>query len=362
MINTTVLNYNILEKIGRGGMGVVYKAYDTRLQRTVALKFLPEDFAATETDKARFLREARAASAINHPNVCTIFDLKEHEEKQFIIMEFIEGETLKDLIKSQRQLPIDQVVEYVKQIAEALYAAHEKGVIHRDIKSENIMLTPAGQIKVMDFGLARIKGASELTKSASTGGTVAYMSPEHLDGREIDTRADIFSFGVVFYELLSGHLPFKGESPSTMINSILNKEPEPLTKYREDTPRAILQIVQRTLEKEKEKRYENIINLLDDLSDKQNGKNNIRQSDLAKMSQKRKWRSLKYNRGLAIGIASVVLLVVGIFILLPFVRKTDLPLQIIPITSGEGFAEGAEFSPDGKQVVYHCRKKRSKKS
>ena len=217
-------------------MGIVYKAYDTTLQRTVALKFLPKDFASNDANKARFLREARAASAINHPNVCTIFDLKEHECEPFIVMEYIEGQTLKDLVKSELQLPVEQVVEYAKQIAHGLDAAHEKGIIHRDIKSENIMLTSSGGIKVMDFGLARIKGASELTQSASTVGTVAYMSPEQLDGRNVDTRTDIFSYGVVLYELLVGKLPFKGEHPSTMIHSILHDEPEPVEKYRDDVP------------------------------------------------------------------------------------------------------------------------------
>ncbi|MBN1481918.1 serine/threonine-protein kinase [candidate division KSB1 bacterium] len=347
MIGTTIQQYNILEKIGQGGMGVVYKAFDIRLQRTVALKFLPENFAASETDKARFLREARAASAINHPNVCTIYDLKEHDGAQFIVMEYIEGETLKDIIKSGRLLPVDKVVDYIKQVAEALRAAHDKGIIHRDIKSENIMLTSSGKIKVMDFGLARIKGATELTKSASTVGTVAYMSPEQLDGQKVDIRADIFSFGVVFYELLTTHLPFKGETPSAMIHSILNKEPQPVDQYVKNVPLHLVNVMHRTLAKDVKQRYVNMQHVLDDL-------NRVEKSQRRAFTKfrKRKWKKQISKRTFAYTITILIVLVLAGF-LLRFIKATaEKPFQIIPVTSGGGKAERAQFSPNGRQIVY----------
>ena len=200
MIGKTISHYRIIEQLGAGGMGVVYKAEDTKLDRTLALKFLPSNISTNETDKARFLQEAKAASAINHPNVCVIHDIREYDDpdmadrQQFIVMEYVEGQTLSQLIKDRTRVQISDCIDFALQIADALQAAHEKGIIHRDIKSDNIMVTTKGQIKVMDFGLAKLKGSLKLTKTTSTIGTLAYMSPEHFQGLDIDNRSDIFLF------------------------------------------------------------------------------------------------------------------------------------------------------------------------
>jgi serine/threonine protein kinase/dienelactone hydrolase len=267
MIGKTILHYKIIEKLGEGGMGVVYKAEDTKLDRLVALKFLPLHLTENETDKARFLQEAKAASAINHPNVCVIYDLLEHKGQQFIVMEYVEGKTLRCVAEEQHDtpLPIHDVIHYTIQIAGALQAAHEKGIIHRDIKSENIMVNSKNQIKVMDFGLAKLKGSLKLTKSSSTLGTVAYMSPEQLQGQEVDARSDIFSFGVVIYEMLTGRLPFKGDYEAAVIYAILNEEPDPVQKHRPDLLPAFLPVINCTLEKKPENRYQSMKDLLDDL-------------------------------------------------------------------------------------------------
>ena len=208
MVGENISHYKILEKLGEGGMGVVYKARDTNLDRDVALKFLPSGSAPKEKDKLRFQQEARAAAQLNHPNICGIHAINEYEGRQFIEMEYIEGQTLRQVLKEQDRLGLDKVREYALEIAEALSAAHRKNIIHRDIKPENIMVDKNGRIKVMDFGLAKLKGVPHYTKTGSTVGTVTYMSPEQMQSEEIDPRSDIFSFGVVLYEMLSGTHPF----------------------------------------------------------------------------------------------------------------------------------------------------------
>ena len=264
MIGKTISHYRIIEKLGQGGMGVVYKAHDTKLDRFVALKFLPPHLTQSDTDKARFLQEARAAAALNHPNVCVIYEIEEEGDHPFIAMEFIDGTTLKHKLQDA-PIELKTVIEYAIQIAGALQTAHEKGIVHRDVKSENIMITETGQVKVMDFGLAKIRGAAQLTRTSSTIGTVAYMSPEYIQGRDTDARADIFSFGVVFYEMLTGHFPFSGEYESAMMYAILNEEPEPVQKYRPDVSSEILHVLNRALEKDPEERYQSANDMLIDL-------------------------------------------------------------------------------------------------
>ena len=262
MIGQTILQYRILEKLGEGGMGVVYKAHDTKLDRVVALKFLPHHLAGHEAEQARFLQEARAASALNHPNVCTIFDIKEENDKLFIVMEYVDGTTIR------QKLPIAKLQEaltYAIQIGEALHEAHGKGIVHRDIKCENIMLNSKNQIKVMDFGLAKLKGSLKLTKTSSTVGTLAYMAPEQLQGGDVDARSDIFSFGVVLFEMLTGHMPFRGEHEAAMMYSIVNEEPEPVQKSRPDIVPEIDRIIRRALEKDPEDRYQHIDDLVSEL-------------------------------------------------------------------------------------------------
>ena len=262
MIGHTISHYRILEKLGEGGMGVVYKAEDTKLKRIVALKFLPRGLEAHEPERARFLQEAQAASALNHPNVCTIYDIADQDDQQFMVMEFVEGKTLRQMIPVQK---MQDAITYAIQIGEALQEAHSKGVVHRDIKTDNIMVNTKNQVKVMDFGLAKLKGSLKLTKTSSTVGTLAYMAPEQIQGEEVDARSDIFSFGVVLYEMLTGHLPFRGEHEAAMMYSILNEEPESLQKYLLDAPSELLHVLSRALEKDPNDRYQNVAEMVIDL-------------------------------------------------------------------------------------------------
>jgi predicted Ser/Thr protein kinase/dienelactone hydrolase len=270
VIGQTVSHYRILEKLGEGGMGVVYKAHDTKLDRDVALKFLPSHLSTSEQDKARFVVEAKAASALNHPNILTIYDFHEEEGQSFIAMELVEGESLRAEVAEAKekgtQLPIPQVLGYADQIAQGLSKAHEKGIVHRDIKSENIMVTNDGLIKIMDFGLAKLKGKVGVTKAGSTVGTAAYMSPEQVQGEEVDEQTDIWSFGVVIHELVTGKLPFRGEHESAMMYSIMNEEPKTLRALRPETPEALEQIVTHCLLKDRTLRTKTIHEISEELS------------------------------------------------------------------------------------------------
>ncbi len=272
MIGTTISHYKILEKLGEGGMGVVYKAHDTKLDRDVALKFLPHHLAATPEEQARFLQEARAASALNHPNVCTIHDIAEHDGQQFIVMELVEGRTLREIIANRQSSPersrgttIADLIQYAIQIGEALQEAHAHGIVHRDVKTDNIMVNSKNQVKVMDFGLAKLKGSLKLTKTSSTVGTLAYMAPEQIQGGEVDARSDIFSFGVTLYEMVTGHLPFRGEHEAAVMYSILNEEPTSIQKYVPDAPPELARIISRALEKDPADRYQHVDDLVSEL-------------------------------------------------------------------------------------------------
>jgi len=245
-------------------MGVVYKAQDTKLKRTVALKFLPPELTHISEVKDRFMREAQAAAALDHPHICTVYEFDETEEKTFISMAYIEGQSLKKKIESG-PFEIYEALRIAIQAAEGLQEAHKKGVVHRDIKSANIMVTEKDQAKIMDFGLARVTGTTLVTMEGMTMGTIAYMSPQQARGERVDHRTDIWSLGVVLYEMFSGQLPFKGEHDQAVIYSILNEQPKPITVLRSEIPMSIEQVVAKALEKNLDERYQNIEELLDDL-------------------------------------------------------------------------------------------------
>jgi serine/threonine-protein kinase len=245
-------------------MGIVYKAEDSKLKRTVALKFLPPELTHIPDIKERFMREAQTAASLDHPNICTVHEFDEAEEKTFISMAYIEGQSLKKKIDSG-PLELDEALKIATQVTEGLQEAHKKGVIHRDIKSANIMMDERDQAKIMDFGLARMAGKTMLTQEGTTMGTIAYMSPEQARGEEVDHRTDIWSLGVVLYEMFTGRLPFKGEHEQAVVYSILKEKPEPVSKLVADIPPSIEQVVYRALEKSLDKRYQNIDELLEDL-------------------------------------------------------------------------------------------------
>jgi eukaryotic-like serine/threonine-protein kinase len=256
--------YEIIEELGRGGMGIVYKAKDNKLQRTVALKFLPPEWAHDGLAKERFVREAQAAAALDHPNICTVHEIDEAEGRMFISMAFVEGKSLKTRIE-QGPLKFKEAVGIGLQVAEGLAEAHKKGIVHRDIKSANIMLTEKGQAKIMDFGLARVRGRALLTKEGTTMGTIAYMSPEQASGEEVDQRTDIWSLGVVLYEMLCGELPFRGERDQAVVFSILRQPPKPLSNLSPGIPASVEQVVGKALEKNPDRRYQSVEELFTDL-------------------------------------------------------------------------------------------------
>ncbi len=256
--------YKISDVVGRGGMGIVYKADDTKLKRSVALKFLPHELIQDEEAKERFILEAQTAAALTHPNICTIHEINEEDGESFIAMEYVEGQNLKDKIK-QGPLPLEEVLNFAIQIAKGLDEAHKKEIVHRDIKSANIMLTEKGQAKIMDFGLAKVKGGTLLTREGTTLGTVAYMSPEQARGEEVDHRTDIWSLGVVLYEMLSGELPFQGDREASILYSVVHEEPKSLKEIQRDLPPELQQIINRALKKKPESRYSSVAEIIKDL-------------------------------------------------------------------------------------------------
>ena len=265
MLGKKISHYKILEKLGGGGMGVVYKAEDTKLKRMVALKFLPLELIRDEEAKQRFIHEAQAASALDHSNICTIHEIGETESGQmFIAMAYYEGETLKKKIE-RGALPVDEAFDLALQIASGLSKAHEKGIIHRDIKPANVMVTKDGVAKIVDFGLAKAAGRTVLTKDNTTLGTVAYISPEQAQGEAMDHRTDIWSFGVVFYEMITGQLPFRGEHELAIVYSILNEQPEPLARDKTGVSDELQRLVDKALCKDPNKRYQHIDDLIVDL-------------------------------------------------------------------------------------------------
>ncbi len=264
MIGQTVSHYRILEKLGAGGMGVVYKAEDTKLKRTVALKFLSHQVVVSPDAKARLLHEAQAAAALDHQNICTIYEIEEADGHIFIVMAFVEGESVKEKIAAG-PLPLTDVFDIAKQTLEGLAEAHRKRIIHRDVKPANLMVSGSGQVKIMDFGLARAEGQTKLTKTGVSVGTITYMSPEQARGDATDQRTDIWSFGVLLYEMITGRLPFRGDHEQAVLYSVLNEDPEPVTALRTGVPMELERVVNKAMAKGPEDRYQHLDDMLVDL-------------------------------------------------------------------------------------------------
>jgi len=337
--STVAGRYQILEELGRGGMGVVYKAEDTKLKRTVALKFLPPELTHVPEIKTRFMREAQAAAALDHPNICTVHEFDETEKTSFISMAYIEGQSLKKKIESG-PLELDEAIRIALQVAEGLRKAHKSGVVHRDIKSANIMVTEEDQAKIMDFGLARVAGGTLVTKEGTTMGTIAYMSPEQARGEEVDHRTDIWSFGVMMYEMLTGQLPFKGEQEQAIVYSILKEKPEPITGLKADIPVSIVEVVGKALEKDPDKRYQKIDELIDDLKSISAG---IIPEEIKARLRKEKLRRRKRAILYAGAAGLIIILVVSGLILLKGPPETIDSIAVLPLKNLTGDAEQQYF-------------------
>jgi serine/threonine protein kinase len=322
MIGQKISHYRVLVKLGGGGMGVVYKAQDTRLDRDVALKFLPEDLAHEPQALERFEREAKAASALNHPNICTIYDIGEHDGLQFIAMEFLDGETLKHRI-SGKPLRLDEMLELAIQIADALRAAHAQGIIHRDMKPANLFITRQGNAKVLDFGLSKFAPVMEgglsgiatatkdtlLTSPGSVMGTVAYMSPEQARGEELDVRTDLFSFGAVLYEMASGRMAFSGNTSAVIHDAILNRAPAPLTQANSSLPPGLELIVNKALEKDRTLRYQHAADIRTDLQRLKRDSDSGRASAVVPQAGFKLAKKSTWSRWV---IATVAIVIVGV--------------------------------------------------
>ncbi len=264
MVGQTISHYRILEKLGEGGMGVVYKSQDTRLDRTVALKFLAPHVVADDDLRKRFEREAKAAAALDHPNVCTVFEIGEAEGRAFLAMAFVDGQTVKDKI-AERPLKLSEILDIALQAARGLQAAHDKGIVHRDVKPANVMINSQGHVKVMDFGLAQLSEATRLTGAGSAMGTPAYMSPEQAEGRAIDRRTDVWSLGVMLYEMVTGRLPFNASREQAVVHAIVHMEPEPVTALRAGVPIELDLLIEKCMSKDPAARYQHVEDLIVDL-------------------------------------------------------------------------------------------------
>jgi len=333
LIGKHISHYKILEKIGEGGMGIVYKAEDTKLKRTVAIKFLKPELLESKEEKDRFLLEAQAAASLDHPNICTIFEINELDGQIYIVMAFIQGQKLRKKMETG-SLNSDEAIDITIKITEGLKAAHDKGIVHRDIKPDNILINEKGMVKILDFGIAKLKWIEKQAKEPSTSGTVSYMSPEQAQGLPINHQSDIWSLGVIFYEMLSGELPFKGNYDDAILYDIVNENPAPITKIKSASKRVqkkLRKITNKALEKSPDKRYQSIAEL---------------KIDLQKISDK---QISKKQAGFYILVMGLILLFfVGKYVITPLFKTSDQPKMIAilpfknvgPSTEDEYFSEG----------------------
>jgi len=335
MIGQTISHYKILEELGKGGMGVVYKAEDTKLKRTVALKFITPQTLESIEEKTRFVREAQASAALDHPNICTIYEIDEAEGQTFIAMAHIKGQSLKEKVR-KAPLKLEEALEIAMQVTDGLQEAHEKGITHRDIKSSNIMITDKGQVKIMDFGLAKLAGGTKLTKTATIMGTADYMSPEQASGEAVDHRTDIWSLGVVIYEMLTGQLPFKGNYEQVVLHSVLNKNPQPITGLRSGVPLELEAIVNKCLEKDPTERYQTAADVKADLKrlrrDMTSGKTSVPITKTIEIPR----RFPKFPSKIIIPFSAVILMLL-LLLFLPSARQTVknwMGLEAIPEEKG----------------------------
>ncbi len=315
MIDQTIAHYRITAKLGEGGMGEVFLATDTKLDRQVALKFLPAMLQKDRESRERLVREAKSASKLNHKNILTIYAVESVDGRDFIVMEYIDGRSLKDLMDAHELIPLDQVLRIGLQVCDGLSAAHEHGIVHRDIKPANILLTSKGQVKITDFGLATWRGAVQLTKEGTTVGTAAYMSPEQIQGKKVDPRSDLFSLGVMLYEMIAGRRPFGGEHDAAISYAIMNDVPEPLARFKSGVNPALEQLVARALEKDPATRYQHATDMLAELKRIRREVEGSQPSMLSRsMAAQPKTSYLKY----VIGAAAVAVIALVVFVLKPF--------------------------------------------
>ncbi len=358
MIGQTVSHYKILEKLGEGGMGVVYKAEDTKLKRTVALKFLPLQTMTSDEEKARFYHEAQAAAALDHPNICTVYEINEADGQTFIAMAFVEGLSLDGIIRRGEvtsPLPLDEALNYTIQIAEGLQAAHEKEIVHRDIKPANILVTERGQVRITDFGLAKLVGRTQLTKEGMSMGTVAYVSPEQTQGALVDHRTDIWALGAMIYEMITGKQPFFGDYEQAVMYSIMNEDPEPPTALRTGVPMELEKIVNKCLAKDPNERYQHINEIPVDLKAIAFISPNAPKTVKSKISSGAK----SGNRLLPWGIAVVMTVVATFFAIRGFLGSnieapTSLTRFTITLSPGQRLigTTAVAISPDGRRLAY----------